>query len=368
MRKLIEKIKIKRKEKEKLNKIVNALKSEQRAVLRSNIILELVEGKDENEVASNLKITVKTVRKWRDRFQLKGLNGLKDEVRKGAPSRFTVLQRCEIIAIACDYPKNYGYDTHNHWTGEILTEATNATIEDLNISESSIRRTLKMNELRPHKFKMWLHSKDPEFKERVSEVIDLYLNSPKDAAVISIDEKTGMQAIERIAEPILPKPGCAGKYESEYIRHGTQSLIASFDIKTGKVIAQCGDTRTASDLLAFMEKVAIEYASENKIHVIWDNLNIHKDGANERWIEFNRKHKEKFEFHYTPKHASWVNQIEIFFSIVHRRCLKLSSFKSKEDLREMVMKFIKIWNDKEGHAFNWTFKGYPIQSVEKEIA
>ena len=368
MIKLIDKVKTSRTQKEKLNKIVNAQKSEQRAVLRANIIIQLSEGKGENDVAGNLDIDIKTVRKWRDRFYAKGLEGLKDSPRKGAQTRFTVLQRCEIIAIACDHPRNYGYDTHNHWTGEILTEAANTNIDGLTISQSSVRRTLEMNDLKPHKFRMWLHSKDPEFKERVNEVVDLYLNSPQDSVVICVDEKTGMQATERISKTALPKPGYAGKYESEYIRHGTQSLIASFDIKTGRVIAQCGDRRTADDLLAFMEKVAREYAEEDKIHVIWDNLNIHKDGSGERWTQFNKKHEGKFELHYTPKHASWVNQIEIFFSILHKRCLKLSSFKSIEELREMVMKFIKLWNNKEGHAFNWTFKGYPMQSVEKEIA
>ncbi len=325
----------------------------------------LWKGNSENKVAEQLGVTIKTVRKWRDRFQADGIKGLDDHPRSGAPTTFTTVQRCEIIAIACDKPSNYEYDTHNHWTGKILTDAVNTNIDGLTISESSVRRTLEMNELKPHKFKMWLHSEDPEFTDKVNEIVDLYINTPEEEVVICIDEKTGMQATERIAETVLPKPGIAGKYGCEYICHGTQSLIAAFDIKTGNVIAQCGDKRTTQDLLSLMEQVAMAYVDDKKVHVIWDNLNIHKDGANERWSQFNKKHGGKFEFHFTPKHASWVNQIEIFFSILHRRCLKLSSFKSKEELREMIMKFIKLWNDKEGHAFNWTFKGYPMQNVEK---
>ncbi|RCX14392.1 transposase [Anaerobacterium chartisolvens] len=255
MRKLIDKIKVKRKDREELIKTVNAQKSEQREVLRSRIILILNDGKRENEVAQQLGIDIKTVRKWRDRFHSKGIDGLEDSPRSGAPTTFTILQRCEIIAVACDKPSNYGYDTNNHWTGKILTEAANATIDGLSISESSVRRTLQMNDLKPHKFRMWLHSKDPEFTERVNEVVNLYINTPSDEVVICVDEKTGMQATERIAETILPKPGIAVKYESEYIRHGTQSLIAAFDIKTGNVIAQCGDSRTAEDLLGLMEQV-----------------------------------------------------------------------------------------------------------------
>lgn len=353
---------------EKLNKIVKSQKSEQRSVQRATIILLLASGKNEKGVAKELKISIKTIRKWRDRFANKGMDGLMDSYRSGAPLKFTVVQRCEVIAIACDCPNNYGYDTYNSWTYNALTGAANNNIEGLNMSRSSIVRTLSTNDLKPQKFKMWLHSKDPEFKERVNDVVTLYTDPPEDAVVLCIDEKTGMQATERKNETVMPKPGSAGKYESEYIRHGTQSLITSFDIKTGRVIATCGDSRTAEDLLSFMEMVSKEYENEKKICVVWDNLNIHTNGACERWTRFNKEHDGKFEFHYTPKHASWVNQVEIFFSILQRRCLKHSSFKSKEELKDMVMKFIKIWNDKEGHAFNWTFRGYPMQSREREIA
>ena len=150
-----------------------------------------------------------------------------------------------------------------------------------------------MNDLKPHRFKMWLHSKDPGFTEKVNDIVDLYINTPEDEVVICVDEKTGMQATERITETVLPKPGISGKYECEYIRHGTQSLIAAFDIRTGNVIVQCGDTRTADDLLALMEKVAKAYTDVKKIHVIWDNLNIHTDGPTERWTLFNKNHGNK---------------------------------------------------------------------------
>lgn len=175
----------------------------------------------------------------------------------------------------------------------------------------------------------------------------------------------GMQATERKNETVMPKCAKAGKYEHEYIRHGTQSLIASFDIKTGRVVAECGNSQKASDLVGFIEKVAEKYINERTIHIIWDNLNIQTDGADERWIEFNKKYEGKFKFHYTPKHASWVNQIELFFSIVYKKCLKFASFMSKEDLRDRIQKFITLWNEKNKHPFNWTFKVYPMQSVAK---
>jgi transposase len=215
---------------------------------------------------------------------------------------------------------------------------------------------------------MWLHSPDPAFREKVNEIVGLYLNPPEDAVVLCIDEKTGMQATERKHETQRPLPGRPGRYECEYIRHGTQSLLASFDINTGRVVASCGSTRTAEDLLTFMEQVAVEYRDAKRIIVVWDNLNIHHDGKSLRWTEFNERHGGRFEFRFTPLHASWVNQVEIFFSILHRRCLKYGSFISVEDLRNKVLAFIKRWNEKDGHAFDWCFRGYPIQSKAKAVA
>lgn len=211
---------------------------------------------------------------------------------------------------------------------------------------------------------MWLHSKDPEFKEKVNEIVELYHNPPKNSIVISVDEKTGVQATERKYETQMPKPGKPGKYEYEYIRHGTQTLIAGFNIINGNVTAMAGKTRKAEDLLEFMYALEAEYKDIETIHIIWDNLNIHKDGIDGRWSNFNEKYGNKFVFHYTPIHSSWVNQIEIFFSILQKRCLRYGNFKSENDLKECMMKFIEKWNFDERHPFKWKFKGYSTQKGE----
>jgi len=129
----------------------------------------------------------------------------------------------------------------------------------------------------------------------------------------------------------------------------------------------CGDTRKAQDLMNFMESVASHYHRARKVMVIWDNLNIHLDGPSQRWTRFNQRHGGKFVFCYTPLHASWVNQIEIFFSILSRRCLRRASFSSKDELRNRVLSFIRRWNLVEGHPFDWTFRGYPLQSEERAV-
>jgi len=357
------------KQQEDLQKILRSGKAEVRLRFRASIIWSLaVEQQKEIDVARELETSTKTVRKWRNRFSQSGIDGLYDLPRSGAPPKFDVCQRCEVIAIACDKPQYYGFPEYTHWNLDILTKAVQNEIEGPMMSRSSVFRTLSDNELKPHKMRMWLHSKDPEFKEKVNDIVSLYTDPPEDAAILCIDEKTGMQALERKYETQPAQPEKPGRYEYEYIRHGTQSLIASFEIKTGVVYGECGSTRTAADLEHFMENIAQEYKDCSKIIIIWDNLNIHKDGPSLRWTTFNQRHNNKFEFHYTPIHASWVNQVEIFFSILQKRCLKWANFHSTDELKEKVMAFIKRWNELDGHPFNWTFRGYPMQSKEKEAA
>lgn len=354
-------------EEKELRRIMQSGKAEQRKVFRASIIWYLAcQGLSRVEVARELNTTSKTVAKWERRFAGGRLGGFNDAPRCGAPPRFTVQERCQVLAIACADPVDYDWVGQTRWTYDTLTEAVHR--QGLPLSRSSVVRTLARNELKPHRMQMWLHSPDPAFREKVNEIVSLYLAPPKDAVVLCIDEKTGMQATERKHGTQRPLPGRPGRYECEYIRHGTQSLLASFDINSGKVVAQCGSSRTAEDLVNFLEQVAIEYRDASKVIVVWDNLNIHHDGPSKRWTTFNERHGGKFEFRYTPLHASWVNQVEIFFSILHRRCLKYGSFSSAEALRNQVLAFIKRWNEKDGHAFDWCFHGYPIQSQVKAVA
>lgn len=331
---------------------------------RATIVWQrFVDGQPAATVASALEVTVKTVYKWCSRYLAEGIDGLRDRPRSGAPSRFTVGQRCEVIAIACDDPANYGYPEGSQWILDRLTETARARVDGAAMSRSSIHRTLTEVDLRPHKIRMWLHSRDPQFKEKVNDVVGLYLEPPADAVVLSVDEKTSIQALERPHYQGKPaKPGQPGRQEFEYVRHGTTSLIAAFNVQSGQVLDHLGPTRTAEDLLAFMEQVAEHYRDAKKIVVIWDNLNTHREGKTRRWSAFNARHGNRFEFHYTPIHASWVNQVEVFFSILQKACLRWRSFRSVAELEEALARFIDRWNKVDGHPFNWTFRGYPLQS------
>lgn len=347
-----------------LERWVRGQRVEHRLRLRATIIWQrLVDGQPAAAVADGLQVNVKTVHKWCGRYLTEGREGLRDRARSGAPCRFTVGQRCEVIAIACDDPVNYGHPEGSQWTLDLLTDTARARVDGAAMSPTSIHRTLTEVDLRPHKIRMWLHSRDPLFKEKVNDVVGLYLQPPEDAVVLSVDEKTSIQALERPHyQGKSAQPGRPGRQEFEYVRHGTTSLIAAFNVQSGKVVHHLGPTRTADDLLAFMEQVAEEYRDAKKVVVIWDNLNIHHEGSTRRWSAFNARHGNRFEFHFTPIHASWVNQVEVFFSLLQKGCLRWRSFRSVAALEAALARFIDRWNKVDGHPFNWTFRGYPLQS------
>jgi len=357
---------------------VRAPTSSQRDAARARIILACAEGGSAPEISSRLGIPQGRVERWRNRFLRKRLKGLGDLYRRGHAPLFNSVTRCEIIALACEPigKKNTSKDN----TGKQKYIPLTRTIEQVrqeairlgivtNIGRTTVQRILSQGEVRPHLVRGWLHSPDPLFREKVTEICELYLNPPLGTTVLCIDEMTGVQALEhRFPDHWGPgRPRGCPRREWEYIRHGTQAVLAAFDVRTGKVVATCGATRKGKDLLRFMRKVAAEYP-EGTVHIIWDNLNIHYDGPTRRWSRFNRRHGGRFIFHYTPKHASWVNQVELFFSIVHRQCLRHGDFHSVAELRAALLGFIDNWNSVRAHPFRWSFSGYPLQAEEKRSA
>ena len=216
---------------------------------------------------------------------------------------------------------------------------------------------LRNRQLRPHRYRLWLHSPDPEFARKVRGICELYLHPPPEATVLCIDEKTQIQALRRRFPGRPPMPGEDGRYEFEYRRGGVVALLAAFDVGTGKTFAQVRRHRKARDLLAFMEAVAARYP-DGPVYVVWDNLDIHRDGPDGRWTKFNARHGHRFHFVFTPKHASWMNQVEIWFSILQRRVIRYGSFVDVDDLRRKLEAFVRMWNRREAHPFRWTFRGH----------
>jgi transposase len=334
----------------RLARLARSTKAECRLVERAKMIVLACEGKSNADIARQVGCSEQTVRKWRGRMEReKQLTSLRDNPRSGWPAQVPTDVRCEIIKLACDRPKEQTF--RQTWTLDLFCEAVLAST-DWKLSRSEVHRILKCDGLRPHYVKMWLHSPDPEFRAKVSKVCDLYVHPPPNATVLCVDEKPGMLARERKHPTRYSRVGNAVRYEFEYIRHGTSTLIAAFNTQSGEVFGQTR-RRTAEGILAFLEAIAERYPT-GPIYIVWDNLNIHKG---QRWAEFNAQHGGRFHFVYTPLHASWVNQVELWFSILQRRLLKYGSFRSVDHLNRAVLGFIEHWNLIEGHPFRWTFRG-----------
>ena len=313
----------------------------------------------------------KYVRKWRDRFIAEGLPGLKTRLRPGRPHRIGAVSRCQVVAMACGTPLDFGVLHRTRWTTDSLLATYMQKQKEVPgldpMSRTSVLRILNKADVRPHRVKMWLHSPDPLFREKVTELCELYLQPPPGTHVLCVDEKTGMQALGRKHPGRPPAPGRDARMDYEYVRNGTRKLIACWNVRTGEVYGEVRPHRKAADLVEFMEAVARKYP-EGDVHIIWDNLNIHYDGKDNRWTEFNHRHGGRFHFHYTPIHASWVNQIELWFGIFHRRVLRYGVFDSLEELDKVVLGFIHHWNTDERKPFKWSFKGYPLQTGLKQAA
>lgn len=330
-------------------------------VIRAKVILQLNIDPCVAEAARKVGVSESFVRRWRDRFLNQGhFRGLNEQPRSGRPIKIDSVTRCEIISMACGEPKDFGVAFRQVWTIDSLhARFIELHPESAEISRTSVLRILNDAQLRPHRIKMWLHSPDPLFRQKVTKICELYLNQPrKGSVVLCVDEKTGMQALGRKHPVRQAAPGRDRRMDYEYIRNGTRKLLAAFNPHTGEVYAEVRESRTGEDLMQFMEELAVQHPLQ-QVHIIWDNLNIHHDGPDKRWVEFNARHNGRFHFHYTPVHASWVNQVELFFGIIQRRVLRYGVFNSLEELDNAVIGFIDHWNEKECHPFNWTFKGYP---------
>jgi transposase len=346
----------------RLKRLMRGRRVDAAVALRARMISMLADAPCVSTVAARLGVDPKTVRLWRKRFLDGGLKGLHDKVRAGRPRRITDVTRCELIAMACGRPKLFGIPYRKTWTFDTLHEAYRAEHPEVQISRTSVLRVLNSADLRPHRMQGWLHSPDPEFRAKATEICSLYLNPPAGAVVLSVDEKTGMQALKRRNPTKWSGCGRPGRYEFEYKRMGTCTLLAAFNTQTGQVFAEVMKTRKAKDLLGFMKRLAKQYP-KGDVHIVWDNLNIHHEGRDARWTEFNKRHGGRFYFHYTPIHASWVNQVELFFSRVQRRVLRYGSFESVAELAGEVLGYIDHWNKRERKPYRWTFRGYPLEEA-----
>jgi transposase len=385
-------------------------------IQRADIVLLSEQKMTNRKISDKVGLHVNQVGKWRRRFldQVERLNAvaqekpadleeelirvLQDAPRAGVPAKFTADQRTLIVMIACQDPADHGFEVSN-WSLPKLKAAILAADVVPEISEASINRILNENEVKPHKNRYWLHStekdEDPEsYKAKIKAINETYQYASKisgtDEAehhhVISTDEMTGIQALEHKHPDKLPKAGKLAAIEFEYIRHGTTSLIVFFDVVTGRMAdPYLNATRTETDFVEALDAV-INTDPDGEWTIVADNLNTHisaslvayiarkigftgdlgEKGKNgilhnkESRIAFLTDMAHRIRFLYTPKHCSWMNQIEIWFGIINRQLLRRKSYTSVEDLKDSIRRFIDQYNRMFAHPFNWTYRTTPI--------
>jgi transposase len=305
-------------------------------VLRSRIVLAAAAGRPNQQIARDLDVPEVTVGKWRRSFAAGGLEGLRDAPRSGRPPIYDASVWQKVQTLACQQPEAQG-----RWTVRTLAR-------EVALPPSTVHAMLRASELPLHQIRTFVFSPDPEFEAKLLDIVGLYLNPPENALVLCVDEKPGIQALDR-TQPLLPlrakKPR---SWTNEYVRHGTQTLIAALEIATGEVLGHVRNRRTSVNFLRFMNDVVSAYP-DRELHVVIDNLNIHKNQAAQRWL---RRHP-RVHFHYTPTHASWVNLIECFFSILAKQGLAHSVQHSKQDLKQLLHRFLANYNE-TCTPFTWT--------------
>ena len=336
-----------------LEHICRQLAAPYREVRRAQIILALADGASYRGVARVFHLSRNTTRKWGRRFAADGLDGIRDRPRLGRPPTFTPEAQTHLVAVACRAPEDEGCSGTDRWTLDLLVETALRQGIVPAIHRATVARLLERGEIKPHRWQMWLHSHDPAFKEKINDIVALYL-ADRQQTVLCIDEKTGIQALERKYPDRLPTPSHLGRREFEYIRHGTLTLFAAREVHSGQVTGWCTPQRRRTEFLTFMDQLADRYPN-GRVHCVLDNLNTHYGPTVSAWLE---RH-ERFVFHFTPFHASWINQIEVWFSILARRLLRGASFRSVDDLEVRIGHFIHQFNAQAG-PFAWTWKGYPL--------
>jgi transposase len=328
-----------------LQKLIKTPSTSQVLVTRSRIVLAAAEGQPNQEIAKTLNLPEITVSKWRRCFALNGMEGLRDKPRSGRPRIHDVEVWHKLQTRACQQP-----ETQSRWTVRTLAR-------DLGLPHSTVHQMLKASGLKPHQIRTFTFSPDPDFEAKLLDVVALYLNPPENALVLCVDEKPGIQALDR-TQPLLPlsakKPRA---WTNEYVRHGTQTLIAALEVATGKVTAHVRDRRTSVDFLSFMDDVVRAYP-HNELHVVLDNLNIHKNEAARNWLHAH----PRVHFHYIPTHASWLNLIECFFSILAKQGLSQSVHRSKAELRRFLHQFLDNYNEYSS-PFTWTKGPESLQRI-----
>lgn len=320
-------------------------KTEQRIALRSRVILLAANGLKLKDIAVETGLNWQSCLKWRKRFLANGLEGLLDKAGRGRPLTISPEERVSVVALACTTPP----DGSTRWSVRKLAEVTGH-------SKSAVQKILAEGAIKPHKTKYWCgKSPDPEFAEKQAAIIGLYMNPPENALVLSVDEKSQIQALDR-TQPLLPmRPGTPKRLTATYKRNGTTCLLAALAVHAGTIEGRCVESSNHEEFLKFLKLLYRKFPGKH-LHVIVDNLAVHKHQKVMDWIGS----KRRMTLHFTPTYSSWLNQVEIWFNIFARDVLKDGVWRSKQQLVGQIMEYIKSYNELWAKPFKWTYTGKPL--------
>ena len=327
-------------DREKLTGLTRASSVRAGLAQRARIVLLAADGLSNTAIAAVAGVTRPTVIGWRERYQGKGIAGLEDQARPGRPR---LIDRAAVVAATlAPPPKKYAV---THWSSRLLAR-------HLKISDHAVAAIWREYGIQPWRSESFRFSTDPLLEAKVVDVVGLYLAPPENAVVLCIEEKSQIQALDRTA-PVLPmQPHLIERRSHDYIRHGTTTLFAALEIATGQVTAACKPRHRHNEFLAFLKQVARAYPDEGtgrELHLIMDNYAAHKHPNVKAWLASN----QRVVVHFTPTHASWMNLVEVWFSIAERQAIHRGTFTSVKDLNRKIRAFIDGWNDR-AHPFVWT--------------
>jgi transposase len=354
-----------------LKKRARGAKTAYRDRLRAQIVLAAARGRDNARIAADLQITVDTVRKWRGRFAGRGLDGLRDLSRSGRPRRISELTRAAVVALACQLPAATGVPL-SRWTGpELLAEITRAGT-DCALSVSSVLRILAEHPVKPWQYQSWISPRDPDFQAKAAVILDLYQGFYQGTRlrsgdrILSVDAKPSIQARGRCRPTVPAARGRPARVEHEYVRHGALALLAALDVHTGKVFAATSATTGIVPFMDLMSQVMKrpEYKEAPRVFVIVDNGSDHRgQAAADRLRD---AHPNAIMIH-TPVHASWLNQIEIVFSVIQKKVLTPGDFPGLGTLSHTLLAFVNRYN-RAAKPFNWKFTAGDLTALLHRIS
>ena len=336
MARIARRIEVSNEDREVLLKWRRSPTTPQKLVRRAAIVLAAAEGLTNKAISERGLGSVQTIGLWRKRYAEYGIEGLKDEPKPGRPRRIGRDKVAEIVAATLTPPQGM-----THWSARRLAM-------QVGVGHSTVHRIWQAYDLKPHRVETFKFSRDPQLRERVVDIVGLYLNPPEQALVLGVDEKSQIQALQRTA-PMLPlRPGNVARHTHDYKRNGTTTLFAALNVATGEVIGECHPRHRHQEFLKFLKQLDKEIPGK-ELHLVLDNYGTHKHEKVQRWLKRHRR----FHLHFTPTGASWMNMVEIWFGILTNQAIRRGSFDSVAHLVGAIEAFLARWNE-GAKPFVWT--------------